>query len=185
MNPWYRLGVFKTALKLAHTFPRDVSQEIAGALGSASFSFCENARESLRENLGLVTGKTGNDLDDLCRHNFSNFVKMLADYFFCTVAEPREIRPLIEQWRGFAHIEAARVRGKGGLLITAHLGAWELGGIILALDGVPLTVVTLEEPTTKLTRWRESYRQRLGVKTVAVGSDPVFIRRHHLRAAAE
>ena len=171
-NPWYRLGTFRAALRLAHMLPRDVSQEIAGALGRASHSWNKTAREALRENLAQVTGKWGNDLDELCRENFANFVKMLADYFYCTVAEPAQIRPLIEQWRGFEHLEAARARGKGGLLVTAHLGSWELGGMVLALDGVPLTVVTLEEPTTELTRWRESYRRRLGVKTVAVGSDP-------------
>ena len=38
-----------------------------------------------------------------------------------------------EEWRGFEHIVAARKRGKGGILITAHLGNWELGGILLAL----------------------------------------------------
>lgn len=171
-NPWYRLGIFKIALRLARALPREVSQEIAAALGSAGYSWSPGARAAQRENLAPVTGRTGNDLDELCRANFSNFVKMLADYFFCTVAEPRAIRPLIEQWCGFEHIEAARAGGRGGLLVTAHLGAWELGGIILALDGVPLTVVTLEEPSSELTRWREGYRQRLGVKTIAVGSDP-------------
>lgn len=171
-NPWYRLGTFRAALRLARALPRDVSQEIAAALGLAGYAWSDGARESLRANLALATGKSGNDLDELCRETFANFVKMLADYFYCTLAEPAAIRPLIESWRGFEHIEAARARGKGGLLVTAHLGAWELGGILLALEGVPLTVVTLEEPTTELTRWREDYRRRFGVKTVAVGSDP-------------
>jgi len=171
-NPWYRLGTFKAALKIAAALPRPLSQEIAGAIGSASFSLSKSAREIARENLALATGKIGNDLDDLCRANFENFVKMLADYFYCSSAEPSQIRVLVEQRRGLEHIESARARGKGGLLITAHLGNWELGGILLALDGIPLTVVTLEEPSHELTTWREDYRKRLGIKTVAVGSDP-------------
>ena len=171
-NPWYRLGTFKAALRLANALPRDVSQQIAGALGSASYTLSAEAREALRSNLALVTGKNGNDLDELCRENFANFVKMLADYFYGSLAEPEQIRALVETWRGFENIVAARERGKGGILITAHLGNWELGGILLALEGVPLTVVTLEEPSTELTQWRENYRRRLGIKTVAVGSDP-------------
>lgn len=171
-NPWYRLSTFKAALRLANTLPRSVNQEIAAALGSASYSVSRDARAALRSNLALLTGKKGNDLDELCRENFANFVRMLADYFYCSLAEPGQIRALVESWCGFEHIAAARARGKGGILVTAHLGNWELGGILLALEGVPLTVITLEEPSTELTRWREAYRQRLGIKTVAVGSDP-------------
>ena len=37
--------------------------------------------------------------------------------------------------RGFEFLETARQKGKGTLLITGHLGAWELGGMVLASDG--------------------------------------------------
>ncbi len=170
-NPAYRLATFRAALALAQMLPRDFSQEIAGAIGTASYALATEGRAALRENLRLVTNRRGNDLDDLCRANFANFLKMLADYFYCSTAEPPQIRALLGSWRGFENLTAARARGKGGILITAHLGNWELGGILLALEGVPLTVVTLEEPTSELTRWRENYRRRLGIKTIAVGAD--------------
>ncbi|MEA3187332.1 MAG: phosphatidylinositol dimannoside acyltransferase [Chthoniobacter sp.] len=171
MNPLYRLGTFRSALALAQILPREVSQELAAGLGTVSYHAARQARRALRANLALATGRDGNDLDELCRSNFANFVKMLADYFYCSLAEPARIRELLENWRGFEHLALARKRGKGGILVTAHLGNWELGGILLALDGVPLTVVTLEEPSSALTKWREDYRRRLGIKTTAVGSD--------------
>jgi KDO2-lipid IV(A) lauroyltransferase len=49
------------------------------------------------------------------------------------------------------------------------LGNWELGGVLLALRGFQMNVVTLEEPTTELTRWRDAYRRRVGIRTNAVG----------------
>ena len=30
-NPWYRLDIFRTALRLVSMLPRDVAQEVAGA----------------------------------------------------------------------------------------------------------------------------------------------------------
>ena len=39
---------------------------------------------------------------------------------------------------------------------------------------MPLTVVTLEEPSSELTRWREQSRQRLGIKTITVGPGHPF-----------
>jgi KDO2-lipid IV(A) lauroyltransferase len=171
-NPWYRLDTFRAALRLVSMLPRDVAQEVAGALGRAGYEFARTGREAALENLARITGLRGLMLEELCRENFDRFLRMLSDYFYCSLAPPEKIRGLVQEWRGFEHIVAARERGKGGILITAHLGNWELGGILLALEGVPLTVVTLEEPATGLTEWREAYRQRIGIKTISVGADP-------------
>jgi len=171
-NPWYRLDTFRAALRLVSLLPRDIAQEVAGALGQAGYGFARTGREAALRNLARITGLRDLMLDDMCRQNFDRFLRMLSDYFYCSVAPREKIRALVEEWRGFEHITAARERGKGGILITGHLGNWELGGILLALEQVPLTVVTLEEPATGLTQWREAYRRRLGIKTVSVGADP-------------
>jgi KDO2-lipid IV(A) lauroyltransferase len=171
-NPWYRLDIFRAALRLVSMLPRDVAQEIAGAIGRTGYEFAHTGREAARENLARITGLSDLMLEDICCQNFDHFLRMMSDYFYCTLAPAGKIRRLVQQWEGFEHITAARERGKGGILITAHLGNWELGGILLALEGVPLTVVTLEEPSSGLTEWRETYRCRLGIKTVSVGADP-------------
>jgi lauroyl/myristoyl acyltransferase len=171
-NPWYRLDTFRAALRLVSMLPRDVAQEVAGALGRASYDFGHTGREAALENLARITGLRDLMLEEICRENLDRFLRMLSDYFYCSLASTEKIRALVEEWRGFEHIVAARERGKGGILITGHLGNWELGGILLALEGVPLTVVTLEEPASGLTAWREAYRKRLGIKTIPVGADP-------------
>jgi KDO2-lipid IV(A) lauroyltransferase len=171
-NPWYRLDTFRAALRLVSMLPRDVAQEVAGALGRASYDFGRTGREAARENLARITGLRDLMLEEICRENLDRFLRMLSDYFYCSLAPREKIRALVQEWLGFEHIVAARRRGKGGILITGHLGNWELGGILLALEDVPLTVVTLQEPSTGLTQWREAYRQRLGIKTIPVGADP-------------
>jgi KDO2-lipid IV(A) lauroyltransferase len=171
-NPWYRLDTFRAALRLVSLLPRDVAQEVAGAIGRASYDFGPTGREAARENLGRITGLRDLMLEEACRANLDGFLRMLCDYFYCSLAPKEKIQALVQEWRGFEHIVAARKRGKGGILVTGHIGNWELGGILLALEGVPLTVVTLEEPATGLTEWREAYRRRLRIKTVPVGADP-------------
>jgi len=170
-NPCYGLGTFRAAYLLAKILPRSASQALAGFIGRTSFRFAKKPREALRENLRLVTGKDGAELDALCRDNFENFLKMLADYFYCTAGQGRHAEQLLEEWRGIENLHAALNHGKGVILITAHLGNWELGGILLALKKMPMTVVTLQEPTTELSRWRDAYRRELGIKTIVVGSD--------------
>lgn len=170
-NPWYRLATFKAARGVAQTLPRGVCQALAGAIGRCSHAASTEARAALRANLEVVTGRDGVEMDALCRGNFANFLKMLSDYFYTAGAHPKKIRALCAEWRGFQNIIDARERGKGTIVVTAHLGNWELGGLLLATEGFPLTVISLEEPAPELTRWREEQRRRLGIKTITVGSD--------------
>jgi lauroyl/myristoyl acyltransferase len=167
----YRLGLFKAANRLARWLPRGIALRVGAAIGR---QLCRNRPvqwRDQRENLRIVTGLDGPALDALCDKSFVQFSRMLADYFYCTNVAPERVRPLIKEWRGYEHVEMARTAGRGTIVVTAHLGHWELGGIVLALHGLPLTVITLDEPTTELTRWRELYRQKLGIKTIAVGAD--------------
>ncbi|HWB60530.1 MAG TPA: lysophospholipid acyltransferase family protein [Chthoniobacteraceae bacterium] len=173
-NPCYNLGTFRTAYYLANILPRPIAQVLAGWIGRMSYAMKKKSREAQRENLRLVSGKEGSALDHLCQQNFENFVKMLADYFYCTCGDGSRAQRLQEERSGDDLIKAAFERGKGVIFVTAHIGNWELGGILLALMKVPLTVVSLEEPTTELTRWRDSYRRRLGIKTIMVGSSDQF-----------
>ena len=164
----YSLRAFKLGLVLARILPRSLAQRLAPRIGRATVARRPDERAALRGNLRLVTGDDVR-LDALCAENVANFSRMLADYFLCAATAGECADRLLECWNGIEHIEAARARGKGVILVTAHLGNWELGGILLARHGLPLNVVTLEEPSGELTRWRDAYRRRLGIKTIAVG----------------
>jgi KDO2-lipid IV(A) lauroyltransferase len=169
---WYRLSVFRGARFLTGILPRPLTQFLAGLLGRVTFALSPGLREILRDNLGVLTRGSSATLDRLCRANLTNFLRMLADYFYCSSAPPAVVHGLVRQREGRQRLLEARARGKGALLITAHLGNWEMGGMLLALDDVPITVVTLDEPSDELTKWRAEYRQRLGMRTIAIGSDP-------------
>ena len=70
-------------------------------------------------------------LDALCRANVANFGRMLADYFLCAgmnAAQQAE-RPARRMARLRTPRSGARARGRGTIVVTAHLGHWELGGI--------------------------------------------------------
>ena len=171
----YTLTGFKAAFALAHLLPRAAAQWLAPRIGLASFRRNAAGQAALRANLQLVTGLAGEKLEALCEKNVANFSRMLADYFLCAgVHASRHANALLEAWSGREHLAAARARGKGAMIVTGHLGHWELGGILLARLGLPLTIVTLEEPSTDLTRWREASRRHCGIRTITVGPGHPF-----------
>ncbi len=170
-NPLYCLRAFKVGLRVARCLPAPFRHEIGAGIARVSYALDSHRQESLRNNLSLVTGQSGAQLDALCRRNVSNFGRMLGDYFYTAGSGPDVVLNLLEQWRGYENIERARSSGKGVIVVTAHLGNWELGGLILASAGLPLSIVTLREPSNELSEWRENYRKQLGIRTITVGED--------------
>ncbi len=173
-NPLYNLSVFKFGYASAQILPRGLQQRIANGFAWWSLRNVPALRQTMAGNLAVATGREGPALDELVRENCRNFSRMLADYFLCAGDRAARAKDLVAEWRGLEHLDAARAQGKGTILITGHLGHWELGGLLLALSGLPLTVVTLPEPSPGLMRWREAARRRIGIETIAVGPGNEF-----------
>lgn len=74
-------------------------------------------------------------------------------------------------WGGKEHFQEARRSGQGVLLVSMHLGNWEIGAALLAKQGEPVWVVTAQEPDSRLTRKRETARERWGIRTLVMGQD--------------
>lgn len=171
----YTLRGFKLAFATARLFPRSFTQWLSARIGLAAYTRSDEAQAALRANLALVTGLRGPALDALCAENVANFSRMLADYFLCAGPDAvAQAAALLHGRGGEEHLTAALARGTGAIVVTGHLGHWELGGLMLARRGVPLTVITLAEPSSELTRWREVCRRQLGIKTITVGPGHPF-----------
>src|SRR5580704_9472430 len=169
-NSWYSPLSFETASWMIKHLPLPLTRAMGVAAGELGYRFCRNRRVALQRNLNAITQDV-NQREALSRSCFHNFLRMLHDFCDCAESGNHRLNELMVERRGFEFLEAARRKGKGTLLITGHLGAWELGGMVLASDGFPVNVVTMAEPTNELNEWRQKYRQRFGIKTVTVGAD--------------
>ncbi len=82
-----------------------------------------------------------------------------------------EVQGMIGGQCGLEEFAKAQALGKGCILVTGHLGFFELGGPLLAELGFPMVTLTLPEPSESLTQWRAEFRLRWGVRTLVVGGD--------------
>ncbi len=99
-----------------------------------------------------------------------NFTRKLADLWRFESGTP--VMASFNQLAGWERFEAAHARGRGVLLVTLHLGNWELGGPILTHKGHRLLALSNPEPDPRLTELRQAARARWGVETLLVGEDP-------------
>jgi Kdo2-lipid IVA lauroyltransferase/acyltransferase len=169
-NRWYSPLSFQTASWIIRHLPPDWSRSLSVGVGELGYRLCHSRRIALQRNLTAVT-KNEQKRQRLSQKCFHNFLRMLHDFCDCAENGANRLDRLIVERRGFEFLQAARQKGKGTLLVTGHLGAWEVGGMVLASDGFPVNVVTLAEPTSELNEWRRKYRERFGIKTVTVGQD--------------
>jgi KDO2-lipid IV(A) lauroyltransferase len=164
----YNLAAFKMALTLARCIPRPLALSIASFLGKIGYRHTPEAQAALKHNLSKISAARGHVLEQLCRQNIDHFSRMIADYFLIS-STPEYAPELLDHWEGMDNLEAARAKGRGVILVTAHLGHWEMGAILLANLGLPLQIITLSEPTSELTLWRQKQRAQLGIGTITVG----------------
>lgn len=75
-------------------------------------------------------------------------------------------------WSGVEVLDMALREGRGAILVTLHLGNWEMGAPVLAQRGHSVMVVTAPEPVGELTQLRADRRRERGVLTAVVGEDP-------------
>lgn len=79
---------------------------------------------------------------------------------------PERIIDLFESVDGWSLVEERLARGKGLIVVTGHLGNWELGGAYLAARGLPIDAVARHMANPLFDRYLTATRQRIGMSVV-------------------
>jgi lauroyl/myristoyl acyltransferase len=114
------------------------------------------------------------------RETYRHFGKYLVDFFRFSQADHALIERLV-RIPDLERFEAEFHRNRGVILTTAHLGNWEIGGLVLAQRGYPLTAVFRPFGIPHLDRLFTEQRENRGVRLVPLGASvkPML---HALRA---
>jgi KDO2-lipid IV(A) lauroyltransferase len=67
---------------------------------------------------------------------------------------------------GMKHLEAARDRGRGVFLLSAHFGNWEMLSAAIALSGIPINVLVKKIRNLSVDRFINEIRRGSGVKPI-------------------
>ena len=162
----YRIGTF-----LALALPLRVSYRMASALAGMYCDFSKKDRETVTNNLKTVLGNTVSDaqLAIMVRQVFQNFAKYLVDFFRFTIIDESYIKRFVTL-EGTEHIDAALKDGKGVILLSAHIGNWELGGAALSLSGYPVNAVVLTHQNKKINDFFTRQRLKGKMRPIEIGA---------------
>src|SRR5206468_12296843 len=78
----------------------------------------------------------------------------------------RGVLDLFERVEGWDVLEEARAEGCGVIVVTGHLGNWEIGGSYVAARGVPIDGIARGMANPLFDRYLTQTRERLGMRVV-------------------
>lgn len=154
---------FKGALR---ALPHAATRSVGRALGGLFWLLDARHRKVAFDNLEVL-GLPAAERRRLARRCFAHFGAAVCD----TISSSRfDAVALCERLtlEGFEHLQQAEDAGKGVVVMSAHLGLWEIAAYPPGLYGGPMSVVVrpLDNPhlDRELTRLRERFGNRLIAK---------------------
>lgn len=141
MRETFEYFVVWTLVKLLGIVPRSVARSVGAGVGVFAYRILPRLRQVGLRNLELAFPQTSStERKQILRRLYRNLGWLLAE--FCQMP-----RYTLENTRDFIRYEglenylAARERGNGVLIVTGHLGAWELSSFYHSLMGYPMSMV--------------------------------------------
>jgi len=160
---------FRLARGLFARLPRKRALRTGAALGSLFYRFDKRRGDVARYNLALAfPEKSGAEREVILRASCRNLGMVAAE--FCHLGEltPESVRryvtpadPAFWEWA------LALGRERGGIILTAHLGNWELLAYSHALLGSPVTLVHRPMRNRLVDAEILSMRTRAGTRSIA------------------
>jgi len=163
----YRIGYF-----IANVFPLKVTYGVACLIADIYYMIAADDRAAVVKNLRVIMGDSVVDdrtLRRMSREVFVNFAKYLADFFRFSKIDDRYIKKFVKL-EGFDNIDQAHASGGGVILLSAHLGNWELGGFVLSLTKYPLNAVVLTHKNKRINDFFTKQRSlgKMGLVTLGM-----------------
>ena len=160
----YQLGAF-----LVNHLPSKVSYRLGVFLSDLHYLFSFRDQRLVRNNLKIIL-ETDKNFSPLAREVFRNFGRYLVEFF--RMARHVDLNFIQEKVRvkNLEYIEEVLEKGKGGILVSGHIGNWELGAAVISLMGFPPTVIALphkERPVNDLFNYQ---RQIKGITVIPVSN---------------
>jgi KDO2-lipid IV(A) lauroyltransferase len=152
------------------TLPRAVSYGIGHVGTWLAWRLMAETNAAVSDNLGAVFPEASRA--KLKRHaleTYRSYAYSTIDFLRAVSADDQQARATFDiRPEDRETLEEVLARGTGGLLVTGHYGSWEIGGLLMRVLGLPLTVVAMLEADPEVNRLRRETREQMGVDVLEV-----------------
>ena len=155
---------------MVERLPRRWAYALAVLAARFAWMFSPLARPRLEYNLKVACPELEHDTRALRRLswlNFRNHAKAYADLMQLPTMSVQNMRPLLKV-DGLEHLEEARAIGKGVLVVSCHMGSYEVVSAIWSATLAPVSFFAEELEPRGLFEWYRDTRARLGISVLTL-----------------
>lgn len=125
----------RAATWLLRFVPRGVAVAVAGVVGDLCWLTMRARRRVIADNLArTAANRTARERRRLGRATFRHIASSTVDFLRLPLMSRQALIDLIE-FQGREHLDAALAHGKGAIIVSGHIGGWELSGPLVAAHG--------------------------------------------------
>jgi lauroyl/myristoyl acyltransferase len=159
---------------MARTLPLEWVARLSAATAERAIWERESVHDAIVENLAAVLDLPSTDrrVEEAGRAMVSSHSRLWIDLLRYTSRSDVEPLSLLTYRSGHERLVEAARRGTGAILLTAHVGNFELGGLFLRDFGATTMVAYVPDPSPVIERHRAEARRRIGVEGIPVTSSP-------------
>jgi len=161
---------FKIVQSVVERLPRSWAYALAVLAARIAWWFSPLARPRLEFNLKIACPELERDpaeLHRISKLNFRNHAKAYADLMQLPRARVEAMRTRLKV-QGWEHVDAARAQGKGALVVSCHMGSYEVVAAIWSATLAPVSFFAEELEPRALFEWYRDTRARLGISVLTL-----------------
>jgi KDO2-lipid IV(A) lauroyltransferase len=148
------------------SLPRPLAVATGRGLARIAYALSDRLRRTGFRNLELAFPEMDErERERILRGCFTNLGRLLGEFSQFPGATPDSLHQLVE-CQGLENLQAARARGRGVILFTGHLGAWELSSFALSAFGFPMSFLVRRIDNHLVEQIIEKTRTRFGNRSI-------------------
>ena len=160
--------------------PLPLSYFIARRIAELRYIFLPSLRRTMRKNMEVVLkyrAKTYGEkfdyslLNKKVKQTYYYFAKYMVDFFNLPRWDRKDVEKRVKV-ENISYLDEALSYGKGVIVLTAHLGNWELAGVATSLLGYKVNAIAIPYRSPSITRIYKKRREEKGVKVILTGENP-------------
>ena len=164
----WRYRGFKAVQSLVERLPRSWAYALAILAARFAWLFSPLARPRLEYNLkAALPALSPREIRRISWLNFRNHAKAYADLMQLPRMDMAAMRPLLHV-KGLEHLDEARAMGKGVMVVSAHMGSYEVVTAIWSATLTPVSFFAEELEPRALFEWYRETRARLGISVLTL-----------------
>jgi len=145
--------------------PHSWALALGKGLGALGYHLARGRKRTAMVNLEAAFRgeKTPEEISGIARGSFEHLGAMAVEFFRFFPDRGESLRDLIH-FDGEEHLKEALEKGRGALVLSAHLGNWELVGLKLVQRGYPIAIVTKVARGRAVDEFLTKSREGAGIK---------------------